>query len=95
MTSSQPPVMATAVTRFRPAAYRVRDKMAVSPYPTRPGANSASAPASWRAWDVSWLLNTRASGRHAPASTAAPSHDISRTARLAAALVARNSPLSD
>ena len=90
ITSSQPPLTASAEARLRPSAYSTRDRFAVSPYPTSPGAKAASAIASCRAsaaWPA-WDWNTRASGMQVPAIPATPSQDATMTARVEVALVA-------
>src|SRR5208283_5556806 len=90
ITSSQPPLTARATARFRPSAYSTRDRFAVSPYPTSPGANAASAIASSRA-SAAWAAcdwNTLASGMQVPAIPATPSQDATMTARDEVALVA-------
>src|SRR5208282_5257248 len=83
------PLTARAAAAFRPVAYSTRDRLAVKPYPTSPGANVASAIASCRAsaaWP-GWDWNTRASGRQAPAIPATPSQDATVTARVEVAVV--------
>src|SRR5580700_8849868 len=90
ITSSQPPLTARAEALLRPAAYSTRDRLAVRPYPTSPGANVARAMASIRASAACpmWDWNTRASGRQAPAIPATPSQEAIVTARVEVAVVA-------
>src|ERR1700757_4487259 len=88
ITSSQPALIATAGALFLPRAYRTRERLADSPYPTSPGAKAASVPARTDADAAECDSKTRASGSRAPASAAAPSQDASMTARVDAAAVA-------
>jgi hypothetical protein len=89
ITTSQLPATATAATLSRPSAIMTRDMFAMTPNPTRPGANRASAAIRSGTWS-GCRARTCAAGTAMAAVAAAPSQDTSSTARVDPAQVWSN-----
>ena len=89
ITTSQLPATATAATLSRPRAIITRDMVAMTPNPTRPGANKASAAIRSGTWS-GCRARTWEAGTATAAVRAAPSQDTSSTARVAPAQVRSN-----
>ena len=89
ITTSQLPATPTAATLSRPSAIITRDMFAMTPNPTRPGANRASAAISSGTCS-GCLARTWEAGTVMAAVTAAPSQATSSTARVDPAQVRSN-----
>src|SRR5262249_30102986 len=91
-TTAQPLTVAAAATAVSPRAYRARVSTALSPYPSRPGANAAMAPASSAGCGAPFGITAtsrRAPGSASATSAAAPRQLSSSVARAARASVVR------
>jgi hypothetical protein len=89
ITTSQLPATATAATLSRPRAIITRDMFVMTPNPTRPGANRASAAIRSGTWS-GCRARTWEAGTATAAVRAAPSQDTSSTARVDPAQVRSN-----